>query len=118
MNAVAQITEADERALLDSIDRWLEKKVAPVAAKYEQADEYPHELVADMCEMGLFGALIEPQWGGLGLGAVTYSRIVARISEEWMSPTGCSPRVLSSDCSFVRTTHFDGSSRKPNPLDS
>jgi hypothetical protein len=41
-----------------------------------------------MCEMGLFGALIEPQWGGLGLPATTYSRIVARISEEWMSLTG------------------------------
>ena len=88
MTAATQITEADERALLDSIDRWLEKKVAPVAARYEQADEYPHELVADMCEMGLFGALIEPQWGGLGLNALTYSRIVARISEEWMSLTG------------------------------
>ncbi|MFI4973787.1 MAG: acyl-CoA dehydrogenase family protein [Caulobacterales bacterium] len=88
MTDTALITEADERALLDSIDRWLEKKVAPVAAKFEQADEYPHELVADMCEMGLFGALIEPQWGGLGLSALTYSRIVARISEEWMSLTG------------------------------
>ncbi len=82
------ISEADEQALLDSIDRWLEKKVAPVAAKYEQADEYPTELVQDMCEMGLFGALIEPQYGGLGLPAITYSRIVARISEEWMSLTG------------------------------
>jgi hypothetical protein len=84
----ATISEADEQALLDSIDRWLVKKVAPVAAKYEQADEYPTELVHDMCEMGLFGALIEPQWGGLGLPAITYSRIVARISEEWMSLTG------------------------------
>jgi hypothetical protein len=82
------ISEADEQALLDSIDRWLEKKVAPVAARYEQADEYPTELVHDMCEMGLFGALIEPQWGGLGLPAITYSKIVARISEEWMSLTG------------------------------
>jgi hypothetical protein len=82
------ISEADEQALLDSIDRWLEKKVAPVAAKYEQADDYPTELVADMCEMGLFGALIEPQWGGLGLPAITYAKIVARISEEWMSLTG------------------------------
>src|ERR1700761_4024433 len=54
----------------------------------EQADESPTELVHDMCEMGLFGALIEPQWGGLGLPAITYSRIVARISEEWMSLTG------------------------------
>jgi len=84
----ATISEADERALLDSIDRWLVKKVAPVADRFEQADEYPHELVADMCEMGLFGALIEPEYGGLGLSALTYARIVARISEEWMSLTG------------------------------
>ena len=86
--AMSAISEADERALLDSIDRWLERKVAPVADRYEQADEYPHELVADMCEMGLYGALIEPEWGGLGLSALTYSKIVARISEEWMSLTG------------------------------
>jgi alkylation response protein AidB-like acyl-CoA dehydrogenase len=88
MNEIVPISEADEQALLDSIDRWLEKKVAPVAARFEQADEYPRELVEDMCEMGLFGALIEPQYGGLGLPATTYSRIVARISEEWMSLTG------------------------------
>jgi hypothetical protein len=84
----AAITEADERALLDAIDRWLEKKVAPVAAALEDADEHPAALVADMCEMGLFGALIEPRYGGLGLSALTYSKIVARISEEWMSLTG------------------------------
>ena len=88
MDDAVPISEADEQALLDSIDRWLTRKVAPVAAKYEQADEYPTELVDDMCEMGLFGALIEPQYGGLGLPATTYSRIVARISEEWMSLTG------------------------------
>ncbi|MHB8530742.1 MAG: acyl-CoA dehydrogenase family protein [Caulobacteraceae bacterium] len=88
MDDADRISEADERALLDSIDRWLERKVAPVVAKLEDADEYPRELVADMCEMGLFGALIEPEWGGLGLSALTYSKIVARISEEWMSLTG------------------------------
>jgi hypothetical protein len=88
MNVHATVSEADERALLDSIDRWLTKKVAPVAARYEQADEYPHELVADMCEMGLYGALIDQEYGGLGLSALTYTRIVSRISEEWMSLTG------------------------------
>jgi alkylation response protein AidB-like acyl-CoA dehydrogenase len=88
MDDASPISEADEQALLDSIDRWLEKKVAPVASQFEQADEYPRELVEDMCEMGLFGALIEPQYGGLGLPATTYTRIVARISEEWMSLTG------------------------------
>ncbi len=84
----AAVSEADERALMESIDRWLTRKVAPVAAALEEADDYPRELVADMCEMGLYGALIEPRYGGLGLSALTYSRIVARISEEWMSLTG------------------------------
>ncbi|HEX3917890.1 MAG TPA: acyl-CoA dehydrogenase family protein [Caulobacteraceae bacterium] len=88
MDDAPQISEADEQALLDSIDRWLVRKVAPIAAKYEQPDEYPTELVQDLCDMGLFGALIEPQYGGLGLPAITYARIVARISEEWMSLTG------------------------------
>ncbi len=83
-----RISEADEQALLDSIGRWLERKVEPVADRFEQADEYPHELVNDMVEMGLFGALIEPKYGGLGLSAIAYSRIVARISESWMSLTG------------------------------
>jgi alkylation response protein AidB-like acyl-CoA dehydrogenase len=88
MDDAGRLSESDEQALIDSIDRWLTRKVAPVAAQYEQADEYPTGLVADMCEMGLFGALIEPRYGGLGLPAITYSRIVARISEEWMSLTG------------------------------
>jgi len=88
MNVHATITEADERALLDSIDRWLVRKVAPVADRYEQADEYPYELAADMREMGLYGALIDQEYGGLGLSATTYAKIVARISEEWMSLTG------------------------------
>ena len=82
------ISEADERSLLDAIDRWVEKKVAPVAAKLEHDDVYPAELVEDMKGLGLFGALVAPEWGGLGLSATTYAKIVRRISEEWMSLTG------------------------------
>jgi alkylation response protein AidB-like acyl-CoA dehydrogenase len=92
MNAHApiasQVSDADERAFLDSIARWLEKKVKPVAMELEHADEYPHALVEDMKELGLFGALIHPDYGGLGLSATTYARIVTTIAEEWMSLTG------------------------------
>jgi alkylation response protein AidB-like acyl-CoA dehydrogenase len=75
-------------AILESIGRWLDKKVEPVAAALEHDDVYPAELVEDMRELGLFGALIDPEWGGLGLSATTYARIIARISESWMSLTG------------------------------
>ncbi len=81
-------SEADERQMLDAIQKWIEKKVAPVAMKHEHANEWPADLVADMTELGLFGALVHPDYGGLGLSATTYTRIVSMISEEWMSLTG------------------------------
>ncbi|MGY6628319.1 MAG: acyl-CoA dehydrogenase family protein [Oceanicaulis sp.] len=82
------MTEADERQMLDAIAKWIEKKVAPVAMDLEHADEWPAALVEDMKELGLFGALIDPEYGGLGLSAATYSKIVMMIAEEWMSLTG------------------------------
>ena len=79
---------ADEAALLDAIDRWLEKEVKPQAMRLEHDDVYPRAMVETMKRMGLFGAVLEPQWGGLGLSASTYAKIVMRISEVWMSLTG------------------------------
>ncbi|MFN8873137.1 MAG: acyl-CoA dehydrogenase family protein, partial [Brevundimonas sp.] len=82
MNAYSPIiTDADERAILDAIDKWIEKKVRPVAMQLEHGDIWPADLVDDMAELGLFGAIIDPEYGGLGLSATTYSRIVMRIAE-------------------------------------
>ena len=78
----------DERLMLDAIQKWVEKKVAPVAMHLEHDNIWPADLVDDMAELGLFGALIDPEYGGLGLSATTYSKIVTMISEEWMSLTG------------------------------
>jgi alkylation response protein AidB-like acyl-CoA dehydrogenase len=79
---------AEEAALLDAIDRWLEREVRPQVMRLEHDDIYPHELVGQMKEMGLFGAVLDPQWGGLGLSASTYAKIVMKISTVWMSLTG------------------------------
>ena len=80
--------EADEAQLLDSIDRWLEREVKPIVREYDHADRYPTHIVEQMKEMGLFGATISPEYGGLGLSAATYARMVMRISAVWMSVTG------------------------------
>ena len=74
--------------ILDTIDRWIEKEVKPIARKFDQADEYPHDLVEQMKDLGLFGATIAPEYGGLGLSATTYATIVARIAKAWMAPVG------------------------------
>ncbi len=78
----------DERAILDSIDHWVEKEVRPIARKFDQADEYPHALVEQMKELGLFGATIGQAWGGMGLSASTYAKIVIKVASAWMAPSG------------------------------
>jgi alkylation response protein AidB-like acyl-CoA dehydrogenase len=78
----------EEAALLDAIQRWLEKEVRPQVMRLEHDDIYPREMVETMKQMGLFGAVLDPQWGGLGLSASTYAKIVMQISTVWMSLTG------------------------------
>lgn len=82
------LTEAEESAILDQIARWLERDVAPHVMRMEHEDEYPHAMVEQMKEFGLFAATVSPEFGGLGLSARTYSRIITLISEQWMSLAG------------------------------
>ena len=82
------ISSEDETQMLDAIDRWLERDVRDNVMALERVDEYPHEMVDQMRELGLFGATIPTEYGGLGLPAGTYAKIVTRISEVWMSLTG------------------------------
>ncbi len=82
------MSNEDERLILDSISRWLERDVVPYAHDLEQNDEYPHAMVEQMKELGLFGATIDQEYGGLGLTASTYSKIVMLVSEVWMSLSG------------------------------
>jgi alkylation response protein AidB-like acyl-CoA dehydrogenase len=78
----------EERLILDSVDRFLARDVAPFAQKLEAADEYPEDIVSRMRELGLFGAVIPEEYGGLGLPPSTYAKIIERIARVWMSVSG------------------------------
>ncbi len=77
-----------EAQLLDSIDKWIDRELRPVIMEHDHGDIWPEEIVRQMVDLGLFGATIGEEYGGLGLPATTYAKIVARISNYWMAPTG------------------------------
>jgi len=87
-SAATDDLDEQDRLVLDSVRRFIDRDVAPVARKLEHDDEYPTEIVEKMREMGLFGATIPPEYGGLGLSASTYARIIEEIARCWMSLTG------------------------------
>lgn len=78
----------EDQAFVDAIEAWVEKSLRPAAKRYDLADEYPHEIVEEMKELGLFGATIGEEYGGLGLSAWTYSQIVIKVASVWMAPSG------------------------------
>jgi alkylation response protein AidB-like acyl-CoA dehydrogenase len=49
---------------------------------------YPQKIVDTMKEMGLFGLMIAPEFGGFGVSTLTYARIIEKISTVWMSVAG------------------------------
>ncbi len=81
-------TDDTDREIIDSIERWTERELRPVARRFDHADEYPEEIVEQMKGLGLFGATIAPEYGGLGLSASTYARLVMTIASVWMAPVG------------------------------
>ncbi|HJR71325.1 MAG TPA: acyl-CoA dehydrogenase family protein [Gammaproteobacteria bacterium] len=87
-HAAQRFDEHDEAQLLEAIDQWIARELKPIVREYDHADRYPTHVVEQIKELGLFGATVSPEYGGLGLTATTYAKLVMRISAVWMSITG------------------------------
>ena len=86
--AMADDLNEEERIILDAIDKFIEQDVRPHAHKLEKADEYPADIADKLAEMGMMGATIGEEYGGLGMRASTYTKIVEKVSSCWMSVSG------------------------------
>jgi alkylation response protein AidB-like acyl-CoA dehydrogenase len=59
---------------------FAEAEIAPVIAGYDEAEEFPAELVAKLGALGFLGALLPPEYGGAGLDYVAYALVVEELS--------------------------------------
>jgi len=82
------LTEQQEmiRALCRQI---AEEKIKPVAAKYDESEEFPWEVVKVMAESDLMGLYIEEKYGGMGGGVLELCIAAEELSR------GCAGIALS-----------------------
>ena len=99
---MAPLSEA-QRGIVSTIREFVRRDVNPVAQQMEHDDEYPSELVERMKELGLFGAIIPEEYGGLALDVSTYALAIEEICRGWMSLSG----ILNSHLimAYLVTTH-------------
>jgi alkylation response protein AidB-like acyl-CoA dehydrogenase len=60
---------------------FAQNKIAPVAMKYDESQDFPWELVKELGQMGFLGILFPEELEGANLSAVDYSIIVEEISK-------------------------------------
>lgn len=102
--------EVIDRDIIAAVRGFVEREVIPFASELEHRDEYPHAMVAAMKQLGLFGATIPLEHGGLGLAFATYARVMEELSRGWMSLAG----VINSHLimAFIITHHGTGAQKK------
>jgi len=74
--------------IVAAVREFVRAEVEPAAPALEHGDVYPHALVARLSELGLFGALVPSQYGGLGLDVTTYARVIEELCRGFMSLAG------------------------------
>jgi len=74
-----ELTAEQELARRTARD-FAEAEIAPVIARYDEAEEFPAELIAKLGALGFMGALFPPELGGAGLDYVAYALVVEELS--------------------------------------
>src|SRR5215468_6975528 len=88
MDPYCSICSPMDHPVVSAVREFVDGEVRPAAAALEHEDAYPHDLVARMRELGLFGALVPTAYGGLGLDVRTYARIIEELCRGFMSLAG------------------------------
>jgi len=71
--------ERDNTAMiLDSVRKFMDANVDP--AKIDQEQVIPPSVIEGMKELGLFGMIIPQEYGGIGLSASSYARVVQEVA--------------------------------------
>ena len=52
----------------ETVARFADERIAPLAESIDREDRFPHELWAEMGALGLHGITVAEEDGGLGLG--------------------------------------------------
>lgn len=68
-----QFQESEELTLLrQTIRDFAQKEIAPVARELDEREEFSYELTKRMGELGLFGTIVDPKYGGQGMDYISY----------------------------------------------
>ncbi|MEW6268402.1 MAG: acyl-CoA dehydrogenase family protein [Thermodesulfobacteriota bacterium] len=70
--AVEDLLSAEERAVRDTVRRFVDEEYLPVARRHFADGTFPTELTPRLATLGCFGPTVPTEYGGAGLNSVAY----------------------------------------------
>src|ERR1700744_4715908 len=70
----------DQEALRREIRDFAAREIAPNVLRWDEASEFPHDVVRQLGAMGLLGVIFPPEYGGAGLGYTDYMLAIEELS--------------------------------------
>lgn len=78
----------EQRMFRETLRRFVDTEIVPVARDWEHSGRYPSEIVATMRSMGLFGITVPEAYGGIDVDRVSFALVFEEISRGWMGIAG------------------------------
>jgi len=76
-----EYSESEElRLLRDTVAAFARSEIAPVARKLDEEEKFSIELTHKMGDLGLFGTVVPPKYGGQGMDYLSYIAVVEELA--------------------------------------
>jgi len=75
----AELTE-NQSLIRNTIRDFAEKHIRPIIMQYDEAQEFPMQIMQQLGDLGFMGILVPEEYGGAGLGYVEYEIIIEELS--------------------------------------
>ena len=66
----------DVHALQETVHRWAQERVKPMAAEIDRTNEFPNELWREMGDLGLLGVTVDEAYGGANMSYLAHTIVV------------------------------------------
>jgi len=71
-----------------AVRQFVDKDVLPVAAEHEATGRYPEAIVRELGALGVLGAVVSPDLGGLGLDGPAPAMLLEELARGWITVAG------------------------------
>jgi alkylation response protein AidB-like acyl-CoA dehydrogenase len=86
-------TEHEE--IRESVREFVTREVLPIADELDNAEkEIPMPVIGKMAELGYFGLIFSPDYGGMGLDTLSMAIVTEELSRGWLSVGSVMTRML------------------------